>query len=63
MDLNTNNFELRFEYRLFVLYDKINEYYTIQDNNFFFCEKLDEWHFVWKYDLINKGLAKNINTL
>jgi len=26
-------------------------------------EKLDEWHFDWRYDLIKNGLAIDINTL
>lgn len=43
-DLNNDTHELRYENNLFVLYNK-DGYYQINDNNFYFIEKLKEWHF------------------
>lgn len=60
-DLN-ENYELRFENNLFVLWDKINEWYRINDNNFILFQKLFEWHFD-VFGLIEKGLAIDKNSL
>lgn len=61
-DLNINDFELRFENLLFVLYNRKGEFYQINDNNFYLFQKLYEWHFDI-HELIDKGLAIDINTL
>jgi hypothetical protein len=56
------SYELRFENNLFLLWDKKNKWYRINDNNFILFQKLFEWHFDI-YGLIDAGLAIDINTL
>jgi hypothetical protein len=60
--LNTDVYELRFENKNFVLYDKIREFYSINDNCLFYFDLLNKWHIDYR-GLINKGLATDVNTL
>ncbi len=57
--LNTEDFELRFENKNFVLYNKDKDYYSINDNCLFLFDKLNEWHINYRLSTDQFILATN----